>query len=271
MIDGIKWVGSVEIHVKASEWFAHKHDNDKAYDNTILHVVWEADSEIKRHDGTTISTLSLKNKVDPIMYDNYRKLVRSAHTIPCAEHIQRVDRLLKIGTLDKVLMERLIQKTKIVMELLQKTNGDWEEATYQLIARNFGFKVNNDQFLRLSKSVPLKVIVKSRDIMQTEALLFGQAGFLDEDHLGEYGEKLSEEYSFLAHKYTLTPTLSAHQWKFMRMRPANFPTIRIAQLGKLLFDVRHLFSWLIETKDYKEIAAKLSVKQSNYWLSHYQF
>lgn len=270
VIDGITWAGSVEIHVKASEWFAHKHHNDLAYENTILHVVWEADQTIKRKDGSIIPAISLKNRVVPALYDNYRKLTKSPLTIPCSKSIQRVDQLIKISTLDKVLMERLMEKSKVAANLVAQTNGDWEEATYQLMASNFGFKVNKEQFLRLSKSVPLKFIAKANNLMQTEALLFGQSGLLD-DPLDDYSQRLHETYLFLAHKLGLTPSITAHEWKFMRMRPANFPTIRIAQLSKLLFEVKHLFSWIIESSDYKEIIEKFKTEQSEYWLGHHNF
>ncbi len=271
MIDGIIWAGSVEIHVKASEWFTHKHHHDKSYENTILHVVWDADQEIKRKDGSIIPTMSLRNRVVPALYDNYRKLVKSPLTIPCSKSIRRVDQLTKISTLDKVLMERLIEKSKVAANLVAQTKGDWEETTYQLMASNFGFKVNKDQFLRLSKSVPLTFITKTNNLMQTEALLFGQSGLLNGDPLDEYSQNLHETYHFLGHKLKLAPSIAAHEWKFMRMRPANFPTIRIAQLSKLLFEVKHLFSWIIESSDYKEIIKRFMLEQSEYWLSHHSF
>ncbi len=271
IIDRITWAGSVEIHTKASEWFTHQHDRDQAYENTILHVVWEPDQVITRKDGSVIPTLSLKNKVDPIIYDNYRKLIKSPLSVPCSKHISSIDQLTKVSTLDRVLMERLIVKSKVVNDFVEQTKGDWEEATYRLFSKNFGFKVNSEQFLRLSKSVPLKIITKSNSLKDVEALFFGQSGLLEEAQLDDYSTELKEIYRFKAHKFKLAPSVLSHEWKFMRMRPANFPTIRIAQLSKLLFEVKHLFSWIIESSDYKIITEKLKVSQSDYWVSHFNF
>ena len=270
-VDGIVWAGSVEIHVKASEWFNHNHHTDAAYENTILHVVWDADKAIQRMDGSAIPTFSLKNKVNPSIYDRYRKLVKSPEKIPCANRLMEIDRLVKVNCLDKVLMERLLTKSTFLISIVSELSGDWEEASYQLLAKNLGYKVNADQMFRLSKSTPLKILSKMSSLKQIEALLFGQAGLLGVDEMDEYGEGLKQEYHFLSHKYSLSPKITAHEWRFMRMRPANFPTIRIAQLSQIVFRFKHIFSTIIETTKYSELNTKLMVEQSDYWKTHYRF
>ena len=271
-IGGLTWAGNVEIHVKASDWYAHSHDSDPGYENAILHVVWENDKKVKRPNGTLIPTLSLKNQLDPLIYDRYKRLIKSGLSVPCEKQVREIDKFTKILTLEKVVMERLITKSQLVNELVAHNNGDWEESAYQLLAKTFGFKVNSDQFLDLAQSIKLKkILTLSDDLSKVEAFFFGQAGFLEGELLDDYQTKLKNEYAFLTHKHQISPRLSMHQWKFLRLRPANFPTIRIAQFSKLLFSVRNLFSWVIETNQYKDILKQLKVSQSNYWKANYRF
>lgn len=271
-ITDLEWAGMVEIHVAATEWYTHNHHQDDAYENVILHVVWEADRKVMRRDGSEIPTLELKNRVDPALMANYKNLINNLEDVPCAPQFSKVSKLTVHGMLDRTRSGRLERKAAEVQKLVEENKGDWEEATYQLLARYFGFKVNNEPFARLARSVPYKTILKHRDqIVQVEALLFGQAGFLDAIGRGDYPDMLKREYKMLANKYGLSDfKLAASQWKFLRLRPANFPTVRLAQFCVLIASRAGTFSRLMEA-DVDGIKQIFSIKQSEYWLSHYHF
>ena len=247
-IGNIDWAGSVEIHTNASAWLGHGHDDDRAYDNVILHVVWQNDKPVVRTDGTPIPTLELHHRVDLGLIGEYKQLVNNASSIPCENSLSRVDELTKVSMLDKALMQRLESKAANVLQLFHQTGQDWEEVAFQLTARNFGFKINNEPFFALTQSVSRKILLKHSDnLTQIEALLFGQAGFLEYSIHDEYLKLLQREYHVLASKYDLEKEkLNYSVWKFMRLRPANFPTLRIAQFGALFYRNKNLFSKMIE-------------------------
>lgn len=270
-INEIEWVGNVEIHIKSSDWRVHKHQENGAYNNVILHVVWEDDQPITRQDGSLIPTLELKTITDILLLDKYQLLIDNQLIIPCKEHFSEVSDLSKFAILDKVLAKRLQQKAQIVEQLLERNKGDWEETAYQLLARNFGFKLNSETFLRLAQNLPLKVLQKHRDnLSQIEAMLFGQAGLIEK--CDEYSVKLNQEYDFFSTKFSLKPNqLNAHEWKFLRTRPANFPTIRIAQLAKLITQQQSFFSLFTQTSSIENLRNALKVGQSIYWQEHYHF
>lgn len=272
-LDAIEWAGSVEIHIYSSGWREHKHQEDQAYENVVLHVVWEENETIIRKDGTLIPTLELKPRVAPAFLLQYKRIVHSRTRIPCANAIGGVAPLVKISMLDKALMSRLEAKAKGVSNALEKSNADWEETCYQMLCRNFGFKVNTDPFLQLAQSLPYKILMKHADrLEQMEALIFGQAGFLNETVNDTYYLLLKREYDLLGKKYRLTDKrMNKAQWRFLRLRPANFPTIRLAQLASVLHHQRNLFSKVISTGSWKELMPAFSVKPSAYWLYHYQF
>jgi glycerophosphoryl diester phosphodiesterase len=271
-IGEIEWVGNVEIHINSSHWNQHQHQYNRAYENVILHVVWENDQAILRHDNSTIPTLELKSITDSGIFKKYLQLIENQSIIPCESQFRGVSALSKIAMLDKVLTKRLQQKAEIAAELLHQNNGDWEETAYQLLARNFGFKLNTEPFLRLAKNVQLKTLQKHRDnLTQIEALLFGQSGLLNDSELDEYVEKLKNEADFLSKKYTINSQLAAHEWKFLRTRPANFPTIRVAQFAKLVYQQHSFFSLFTQTDSVKELKEKLQVNQSDYWTNHHHF
>ena len=273
-INGITWHGHIEMHINASDWYAHQHQTDRAYDNVILHVVWHHDRDIQQQDGVPLPTLALKNRVAPEFYQRYQQLIHRKATIPCAKQFPRVATLIKENMLDRALFQRLSHKHALVYQLLEKNKGDWEETVYQLLAYNFGFKINNDVFLDLAVSLPLKVITKhANKLVHIEALLFGQAGLLQKKSEGTSGylALLQKEYQFLVHKCSLQPSnITACQWKFFRLRPANFPTIRIAQLAQLLHQTPGIFSLLINIPT-ATLYKKLAAKQSTYWQKHYRF
>lgn len=273
-IGTIEWVGNVEIHIHASAWADHSHALDRAYDNVILHVVWKADKKIVRHDGSLLPALELKNRVADGLLLDYKKLLHSPGKIPCAPAFASVSSLTKLSMMDKALMQRLESKASIVEALLKRNNNDWEETAYQMLCRNFGFKVNADPFEQLALSLPYKVIRKhAADLKQVEAMLFGQAGFLEDEHSNDaYYHLLKREYNLLARKFNLLDKrLNKSQWKFLRLRPANFPSMRLAQLAKLLSCQNNIFSRIIEAPGYLELLNIFSVIQSAYWQNHYQF
>jgi hypothetical protein len=270
-LGNIDWAGSIEIHVKSSGWYDHHHDADGAYENVVLHVVWDEDKEVLRNDGTAIPTLVLKGRVDETIITRYQKLVQNPSAIPCEKIFPKVSDIVKYGMLDKALMQRLENKANQIVQLLQPSNNDWEEVTYQLLARNFGFKINYDPFFQLANVVRRKTLLKHGDnLTQIEALLFGQAGFLDFGIQDDYFKELQREYKVLSSKYDLgNQKLRRESWKFLRLRPANFPTIRIAQFSALFQKNRNFFSKLIEPD--VEIVKLFDVRTSSYWHSHYRF
>jgi Protein of unknown function (DUF2851) len=272
-IGELEWRGSVEIHIKASGWNDHKHSTDEAYEKVVLHVVWENDKPVHRTDGSSMPTLELKNRVANALWGRYRSLYTSAESIPCASHWRLVPDLNKLSMLDKALMQRLQSKTGHVKELLAKNGNNWEQTCYQLLCKNFGFKVNADPMLRLAELLPHKMLLKHFDKpIQVEALLFGVGGFLDNAEADDYTDLLKREYDLLRKKYSLDGRqMNAAQWKFLRLRPANFPTVRIAQLAAVLTKENALFSKILEVESYKQVHALLSTEHSKYWQTHYQF
>jgi hypothetical protein len=272
-IGEMEWIGNVEIHVNASGWLEHKHESDPAYENVILHVVWKNDKPVKRNDLSILPCLELKNRVDEQLLLQYKKLVNSPATIPCAGVLEKVDDLTKISMLDKALMQRLEAKAKNVLDLLARNQNDWDETCYQLLCKNFGFKVNAEPFLQLAHALPYKFILKQSDkSSQIEAMLFGQAGFLDQEADDEYCRLLKREYQLLNVKYKLEEKkLNVAQWRFLRLRPANFPTIRLAQLASLMFIQKNIFSKIIQAENIKQLKSIFHVQQSGYWKQHYHF
>jgi Protein of unknown function (DUF2851) len=273
LIGNVEWAGNVEIHVKASEWVAHKHQEDNAYENVILHVVWENNQAIQRRNGTIIPTLEIKSIVSPEVLEKYTQLIDNKGIIPCESEFKNCSELAKMSVLDKVLTQRLQSKAGVVIELFKKNKNDWEETAYQVLSKNFGFKLNAEPMLQLAQNLPLKILQKHRNnLFQIEALLFGQAGFLNKNSEDNYAQKLYEEHQFLAKKYALTEVaMNEHEWKFLRTRPANFPTIRLAQLASLVVSQASFFSLFTQTSSFTDIKKKLAVQQSDYWQTHYHF
>jgi hypothetical protein len=272
-IDEIDWVGNVEIHIHSSGWTDHGHHRDQAYENVVLHVVWTEDQPVYRKDGSRIPTLELKDRVDEQLIQEYTNLINQSSAIPCERSFHAVDPLIKLSMVDKALMKRLEDKANRIASQVVQNNGDWEEATYQLLTANFGFKVNKDPFVQLAKTLPYKIIQKHRDHpLQVEALLFGQAGFLLAKTKDEYITNLFREYSFLSKKYSLdADRMNPAQWKFLRLRPANFPTLRIAQLAALLQSKKSIFSNLITASSYQDVQHFFQLSTSPYWQTHYRF
>lgn len=266
------WVGQVEIHLKSSDWEKHNHQADKSYDNVILHVVLEHDAEVMREDGSIIPVLILKNRIAQSLIDNYYRLILNLNDFPCKAQIKNVDTLIVDSFLSRVVIERFEQKTKQVFECLSQLKGNWDDAFYHFLARNFGFKVNALPFELLAKSIPQHYFAKHKNNPeQIEALIFGVAGFLNDKFQDTYPAKLKCEFDYLKKKYLIKP-IDVDLWKFMRMRPQNFPTLRLAQFSALIVQSNHLFSKIMEIKDVgelKKIFEKLPVNE--YWKHHYHF
>ena len=272
-IGNIEWAGTIEIHIRSSDWNLHRHSAHNAYNNVILHVVWDNDTQIINNDGMPIPTLVLKNNVSKELIAKCNSLIENIQPIPCSSQFENVNYLTKIGMLERVLVSRLERKAELVLGLLDQNKGDWEETAYQVLAQNFGFKVNAAPFLRLAQNLPFKMLLKhTEDTLQMEALLFGQAGMLEEESVDEYYWSLKREYQFLSHKYQLSANkLAKNEWKFMRMRPPNFPTIRLSQLASLLVAAKGFFSQIIEQENLGKLKNLFAVQQSEYWQKHYQF
>ncbi|NOX45739.1 MAG: DUF2851 family protein [Chlorobi bacterium] len=265
------WAGNVEIHIKSSDWFAHKHQNDKAYDNIILHVVYENDKNIKRKNGESIPVVEMKGVINRALFERYQVFMTAKTGIPCQTHIHEVDRFIINNWLDRLLVERLEQKATEVDERLKFNGNNWEQTLYEFMARNFGFKVNAVPFELLSQSLPLIYLGKHKNNKhQIEALLFGQAGLLSGNCNDEYFVDLKKEYEFLKRKFSLIP-IDPHLWRFMRLRPSNFPTIRIAEFADLIFKSSHLFSNILECEKFSNLLPLFDVKPSTYWDNHYTF
>lgn len=272
-IGDIEWVGNVEIHIQSSGWFEHHHQNDRAYDNVILHVVWNENKSLNRIDGSSMPTLELAKRVSPALLLQFRALINHPDSIPCSSFLHDVRLITRTSMIERAVFERLEKKSVLILQKLKLLHNDWEETAYQLLCRNFGFKVNADPFEMLAKSLPYKFILKHADqLVQIEALLFGQAGFLDDEIGDEYYQHLKREYHVLSVKFSLAPgRMHKHQWKYLRLRPANFPTIRIAQLAMLLFKQRNLFSKIIGSERFTQLVQLFDVTPSEYWQRRYQF
>jgi len=260
------WAGHVEIHVKTSDWNRHGHQNDKAYKNVILHVVYENDLQVN-----DIPTLELKGHFDESLFAQYQRLIASKTWIPCEKSIAQVPVFTRLSWLDRMAVERLESKSGAVTKILEANQFDWEDALYKLLMRYFGLKVNNEAFEYLANILPFKTLLKHADnLLQVEAMLMGCAGFLEDDFTEEYPLLLKREYSVMKAKFNLL-TMPAERWKFMRMRPSNFPTIRLAQMAQLIHKNGPLFSKIKAAKDTAEAKALFDVAASEYWETHWRF
>jgi len=265
------WAGNVEMHLRASDWHRHRHSDDPAYKNVILHVVLDADCPIYHPEKRMLPCLTLKKRISNRLSKLYQRLLHNELWIPCQHLFYQAPELTRNLWLDRLLVERLESKTQSIATLLKENKNDWEATCYQLLIHNFGLNVNGMAFERLASSIPHRLLLTHRNrLFQLEALLFGQSGLLTNDYQDEYPQALRKEYDFLRKKYNLQP-LTSTLWKFSRMRPANFPTIRMAQLATLFYQSTHLFSKILATQTIEEVEHMFALKLSNYWQSHYTF
>lgn len=266
------WFGNIEIHVKSSDWYVHHHEIDQNYDAAILHVVWEDDATIFMRDNRPLPVLVLKDFVFKSALNNYQNLFSiKQRWIPCEMEISSIDNFTLGNWKERLFFERLERKSLFIDALLVHQNNDFEAVLFQLLAKNFGLKVNADAFLSLSKSIDFSIVRKVRaNEQQLMALFFGQAGFLAEELEEVYYLALKKEYAYLQHKYALQPLLK-QQFSFFRMRPTNFPTLRIAQLVSLYHLHQNLFSKLMQVSKIEVFYSLFTVSLPSFWQQHYTF
>ncbi len=262
-----EWAGNVEIDVTSADWYLHGHDKNDAFAKIILHVVYEVTKPLHHN----FPVLELKNYLYKNLIIRYNNLQQSTNTIPCKNQLPEINNITLNSWLERLLIERAEEKSKGIEISLKENKLDWEITFYHFLARNFGFKTNALPFEMLAKNLPLPALAKQKDnLLQVEALLFGQAGFLEDKSRDNYFNQLKKEYLFLSQKYALSP-LQKSIWKFARLHPANFPTVRIAQFASLIHKSSHLFSKVIETDNNKDLLPLFDVTPSEYWLNHYHF
>jgi len=271
-IGGQLWVGNVEIHLKASDWFRHHHDSDAAYNNVALHVVECADAIATTASGRTVATLQLP--IPDKIRENYEELLRTDRYPPCHKIVASLPPLSLHSWMTTLQIERLERKTGEIHRRVEQCGGSWEAACFVTLARNFGFATNSDAFEEWALSIPLDQAARHRDNpAQIEALFFGQAGLLDAPDAAprdDYREQLRAEYGFLRHKYGLRPIDPTH-WRFLRMRPHNFPSVRIAQLAAIYCSRRASISRLTSCESVADVERELQAETSEYWQHHYTF
>ena len=271
LIGNTLWAGNVEIHVKASDWNLHGHSTDKAYSNVILHVVYEDNIPIYDSNGRQLDALVMKGKFSEKIYHKYYYFLNNSNWIPCEKDIHYVPPEKIRLWLESLLISRMERKANELKALLEPNLNDFEETFYQALAANFGFKVNQQPFAMLARMLPLQILEKHvGSQFQIEAMLFGVAGLLSNDFNDNYPNRLKKEFEFLQKKYGLV-SMQAHLWKFMRLRPPNFPTIRISQFAALINKSSRLFSAIIETDDPKSLISLCDVRAANYWNDHFTF
>jgi hypothetical protein len=273
VIDGQHWVGNLEIHIKSSDWYAHHHETDPAYDNVILHVVWEDDVSIFRKDETEIPCLELKSYISPSQLKAYQELLehKSSKWINCETHFDEVDDFKLNHWLERMYIERLEDKNQLILDLLKTSNNNWEEVGFKLMAKAFGLNVNGEAFLQMASQTDFTVFQKCfQNKGQLEALCFGLCGMIPQESEDIYVNTLTSEFEFLKHKFDLVAPNSS-QVKYFRLRPDNFPSIRLSQFCNLYASQPQLFSQLIQCKSKKEIYDILDAKTSLYWETHYSF
>jgi hypothetical protein len=263
------WAGNVEVHINSSDWIRHNHHQNKAYNNVILQVVYQNDRNVNLQDGNHVPTIEMR--FNRCLYEKYQLLLNSNNRIPCGDQIKLIDTFNIGDIVNGLTIERLKEKSDDIARTLDYTGNDWSETFYIHLARNFGFKINAVPFEMLARSLPFKYIARHKDnLLQIEALLFGQAGFLQDKFDDEYYRLLVREYRMLRSKFDLKP-VEKHLWKFLRLRPCNFPTIRLAQFAGLLFRTSSLFAKIIETVSLKQLKKNFDMTASEYWDKHYNF
>ena len=278
-IGNTMWVGNVEIHEHSKDWFRHGHDSDPAYDNVVLHVVEDVDCDVINSRGEFIPQIKLCVPVTVTL--NYKELLNADAYPPCYRIVPELSQLTVHSWMAALQTERLERKTLDIARRAERANGSWEDAYFITLARNYGFGINGDAFEQWAYNVPLNQVAHHRDdIFQIEAIFLGQAGLLDIDAIPAkyqkvamndgYFNRLKNEYKYLAHKFSLTP-MNRTMWKFLRLRPQNFPHIRISQLATLYHERKTSLSQLVECMNVDEMRRMLSTHVTEYWATHYTF
>ena len=268
-LDGVLWIGNIEIHERSSDWFKHGHHADAGYNSVILHIASEIDTEISRSNGERIPQIQL---ICPeAVRTNYKELLETDSYPPCYRIIPSLPPFTAHSWMTALQMERFEQKATLLNERLKRCQGNWEDAFFITLARNFGFGLNGDAFETWAHRLPFRAVDKHRnDLFQIEAIFFGQAGILEDSDGDGYYLRLKKEYTYLQHKFGLIP-MDASLWRFLRLRPANFPHIRIAQLACLYHRAYGLLSRIMETETLQGVRDILKEGTSEYWLTHHTF
>ena len=267
-IASVKLFGNIELHVRSSDWHKHQHASDKNYSNIILHVVWQDD--VNEKNRIPLPTLSLQNRVPKLLLQRYEQLMNEGYVLHCKNFLPVLSNIGWISWKERLMVERLAMKSKKVLTLLQESNQHWEEVFWWMMAANFGAKVNAATFEALAKSISVNILAKHKSqIHQLEAILLGQAGLLDQNFTEAYPKLLQREYQFLKKKYKLSKVNSVVH--FLRMRPANFPTVRLAQLAMLIHNASHLFSKIKEMEDVNRVKKLFDITCNDYWHYHFIF
>jgi hypothetical protein len=276
-MDGLTWVGNIEMHLKSSDWLVHGHQHNRAYNNVILHVVYEDDVSIvhqnsKNTEGVVLPCLVMKNRIPEGIFQKYWSILNNEHWIPCQHHFYTVSEITKNLWLERLLVERLERKTEAIAAAFERNQHDWEETFWQFVARYFGSKVNAEPMEMLAQRTPHIVLAKHKNqLFQIEALLFGQSGLLEADFADDYPNALKKEFLFLQKKHNLSAPVVKTAWKFSRIRPQSFPTIRLAQLAVLVHQSSHLFSKIVAPMPVKDLKKLFEVGVSDYWHDHFVF
>jgi hypothetical protein len=265
-----KWAGNIEMHLKSSDWYLHNHQTDVNYDNVILHVVWEHDIDVFRKNNEVIPVLELKNYVSNEQIKQYQNLFRPKSWINCENELSSVEDFLIQNWQERLFFERLEQKSQVVKDWLVETQYDWEQVTFGLLFKNFGLNSNGAPFLAIAKELPFSIVRKERENLQyLETLFFGISGLLEGNFEDNYPKELQQNWLYLKQKYQLK---SINQdVNFFKLRPDNFPTIRLAQLAALFHKHHSIFQLLIATNSLNDFRDLFKVRASKYWETHYQF
>lgn len=271
-LDNQLWAGNVEIHIKSSDWYAHAHETDPAYDNVILHVVWEHDVEVFRKDGSVIPTFVIQKHIPKNTLAQYQKLFSNEKKwINCESDFESVDDFIIENWLERLYFERLQKKEELILKELHDSQNHWESLLFRMLCKNFGLKVNGDSFFSIAKSIDFSVFKKcSQNSQDLEALLMGQAGLLEVDKEDGYFNDLKRNYEYIKHKFNLQNEDVINP-KYFRLRPPNFPTIRLAQLAMLYKERTNLFSEINATNNMQDFYKLFNVCASKYWDNHYNF
>jgi len=266
-----KWAGNVEIHLKSSDWYVHHHEQDTNYDNVILHVVWQHDTEVFRKDNSEIPVLELKKYVSKKTLENYMDLTSAKTWIFCEREIANINDFVFKNWQEKLFFERLERKSIPIQKILEETENDWEATLFCLLAKNFGLNTNGEIFLKIAQSIPFSIIRKeSFEVENLEALFFGRIGLLESESEDLYFKDLKFRYNYAFTKYQFQKVY-IDQVQFFKHRPDNFPTIRLSQLANLYHSRLNLFSSIINAKSLTEYYKIFKIQVSDYWKTHYQF
>lgn len=264
------WVGNIEIHIKSSDWYVHKHQFNRAYDNVVLHVVYEYDRSTFNSKGSEIPTLEIKHFIEKAHYNNFKKIVSNKTWIPCQNQLKSIDEFYTRTFLERLTIERIQRKSDEILNLLESEKYNWEEIFYQKLLSVFGSKVNQEAFFQIAKQTPLSIVRKiGSNQFQLESLYLGQSGLLGLENSDDYFHQIKKEYQFLKKKFSLTP-IDVENIKFSKLRPSNFPTIRLVQFSRLMAKNSSWFSFMSES-DLDGINKSLNIELRDYWEKHYVF